>query len=384
MTDQLKKNPSKVKRPAPIDPAISLSDALARLTKDELSEIRIRLEIKGASSLKKADLIEKLEAALIQDMDGLLHVFNEPAYELVKELVSQDGCTAAGKWNRAMVSSVCELGIVFTGSVDGKESLIMPAELVAAVREADESSISAAVKRNTEWCLLTNGMLLYYGALRLQDMCQLLAKYTGEAAEESDVFRVMSHNRNQYDFRMDDNGFSSLDVEDSVSVLKEQDSRPTVDFYPFTMGQLLRTGEAGFIERNEEYRSFAAFLATYYDMNREEAIELTDICATNIQAGVSLQDIVAFLNENLDMDEQSLRLTVDRLVPFMNGTRQWALKGYAPSDLSAKRNNAPIAAPARAAGGVSNVFSIQTGKKVGRNEPCPCGSGKKFKKCCGA
>ena len=23
------------------------------------------------------------------------------------------------------------------------------------------------------------------------------------------------------------------------------------------------------------------------------------------------------------------------------------------------------------------------GKKVGRNEPCPCGSGKKFKTCCG-
>ncbi|MBD0373821.1 MAG: DUF1186 domain-containing protein [Pyrinomonadaceae bacterium] len=22
-------------------------------------------------------------------------------------------------------------------------------------------------------------------------------------------------------------------------------------------------------------------------------------------------------------------------------------------------------------------------KKVGRNEPCPCGSGKKYKKCCG-
>ena len=24
------------------------------------------------------------------------------------------------------------------------------------------------------------------------------------------------------------------------------------------------------------------------------------------------------------------------------------------------------------------------GRKVGRNEPCPCGSGKKYKKCCGA
>jgi len=25
---------------------------------------------------------------------------------------------------------------------------------------------------------------------------------------------------------------------------------------------------------------------------------------------------------------------------------------------------------------------IETGPKVGRNDPCPCGSGKKFKKCC--
>jgi len=26
----------------------------------------------------------------------------------------------------------------------------------------------------------------------------------------------------------------------------------------------------------------------------------------------------------------------------------------------------------------------RTGKKIGRNAPCPCGSGKKYKKCCGA
>ena len=27
---------------------------------------------------------------------------------------------------------------------------------------------------------------------------------------------------------------------------------------------------------------------------------------------------------------------------------------------------------------------IPEGVKVGRNEPCPCGSGKKFKNCCGS
>jgi uncharacterized protein YecA (UPF0149 family) len=27
--------------------------------------------------------------------------------------------------------------------------------------------------------------------------------------------------------------------------------------------------------------------------------------------------------------------------------------------------------------------AVAVGNKVGRNDPCPCGSGKKYKKCCG-
>ena len=27
--------------------------------------------------------------------------------------------------------------------------------------------------------------------------------------------------------------------------------------------------------------------------------------------------------------------------------------------------------------------TVTVDKKIGRNEPCPCGSGKKYKKCCG-
>ncbi len=30
------------------------------------------------------------------------------------------------------------------------------------------------------------------------------------------------------------------------------------------------------------------------------------------------------------------------------------------------------------------VETVRVGKKIGRNDPCPCGSGKKYKKCCGA
>lgn len=30
-----------------------------------------------------------------------------------------------------------------------------------------------------------------------------------------------------------------------------------------------------------------------------------------------------------------------------------------------------------------NSTTVRVGKKIGRNEPCPCGSGKKYKHCCG-
>ena len=41
---------------------------------------------------------------------------------------------------------------------------------------------------------------------------------------------------------------------------------------------------------------------------------------------------------------------------------------------------------ARMAGGgdMGTVQQVVRGDKVGRNDPCPCGSGKKYKKCCGA
>ena len=46
--------------------------------------------------------------------------------------------------------------------------------------------------------------------------------------------------------------------------------------------------------------------------------------------------------------------------------------GSKPSDMVSEASEA-----------LSKPAPIRTGPKVGRNDPCPCGSGKKFKQCCG-
>jgi preprotein translocase subunit SecA len=50
-----------------------------------------------------------------------------------------------------------------------------------------------------------------------------------------------------------------------------------------------------------------------------------------------------------------------------------------------QREKAPVSPMAKAGMGSTgdNKPAASGNKKVGRNEPCPCGSGKKYKHCCG-
>lgn len=64
------------------------------------------------------------------------------------------------------------------------------------------------------------------------------------------------------------------------------------------------------------------------------------------------------------------------LTPLYNGVPLWEEYGRT-------REQAGKARDFSIAGGSSSGTQVNTGVQIGRNDPCPCGSGKKFKKCCG-
>jgi preprotein translocase subunit SecA len=57
--------------------------------------------------------------------------------------------------------------------------------------------------------------------------------------------------------------------------------------------------------------------------------------------------------------------------------------GPAPGDAPAGGKPKPSDVVTEAARALSQPKPVRTGPKVGRNDPCPCGSGKKYKHCCG-
>ena len=99
---------------------------------------------------------------------------------------------------------------------------------------------------------------------------------------------------------------------------------------------------------------------------------------------------------------QELQEVVGIAVNYCNYCLCWFLKGHPSTEASALLGRGEsvktlpriVAGPAMKAAGMDITPELQTmvdgmfydtfsGTKIGRNDPCPCGSGKKYKKCCG-
>lgn len=68
----------------------------------------------------------------------------------------------------------------------------------------------------------------------------------------------------------------------------------------------------------------------------------------------------------IDMDK--ITPVISAIMELNNKARLWVTYGNTPDELSSAQQNASF---------------VQSSPKVGRNDPCPCGSGLKYKKCCG-
>ncbi|MFD2752300.1 SEC-C metal-binding domain-containing protein [Virgibacillus siamensis] len=90
--------------------------------------------------------------------------------------------------------------------------------------------------------------------------------------------------------------------------------------------------------------------------------------------------------------QKQVQEVMQLVMDLSNNVRLWENNGFTPHELH-NRVERPMLRPlpdepynvmtgskTRRAPATSTKYG---GKKVGRNEPCPCGSGKKYKKCCG-
>ena len=93
------------------------------------------------------------------------------------------------------------------------------------------------------------------------------------------------------------------------------------------------------------------------------------------QNGGKMKDVLKYIDtlgaQKVNDEEHAM---APLLIAFHNSLRMWSLKGHTPAEVVSGKLDTPE----------DNVvsFSEHRRKKIGRNDPCPCGSGKKYKNCC--
>jgi len=137
-------------------------------------------------------------------------------------------------------------------------------------------------------------------------------------------------------------------------------------------------GEPDFVDRNKNYMDLVNHLTENFDITKAKADGYVEECVYATRIGHGPNDVIQFLSHTFEFDNaQTVQALMDKVVQLMNNTREWFLKGYMSSELFAteKKHLQQMPEP--------KVNESKKTVKVGRNEPCPCGSGKKYKKCCG-
>ncbi|WP_426348690.1 YecA family protein [Alloiococcus sp. CFN-8] len=173
---------------------------------------------------------------------------------------------------------------------------------------------------------------------------------------------------------------ASMDGQDYEIMLKAQEGKP---YYIPDKEELLRYVDRSYIEENESFKNMLNYVRKKLNMSSSEAYDYCADIQIDIRCGSTPSEILNMYigTETSFNNRKEVDIFLQYLKEMFNNTRIPENRGYTPDEvvsLNFRKDKAD---------NESNITSVPIGNtgssKIPRNSPCPCGSGKKYKNCCG-
>jgi|GEM_PF-1208716 len=358
-----------------------LHHALEGLSKDILTSIRKHAAIKNVSKLNREQLkqtiIEQLPSAYELELPSLVELFDEERIQLLQEVVRRNGIiTYNEQLTPQQLHYWLELGLLFHTKINGQEVVAMPSELVSVVDDHLQKLDHKLIALNSSLIDTVKGMMYYYGALTHEQLGDILSRYAVfSQIEVSHMHIIINYRHYHNDLGLNEQYVHHAAIPEPTLIVKEHNQRPELDFAYFTALDLNKAGGERYINRTQSHQLLVDFLIKQFKVHQLDANLIADQAEFGIRAGLQLQDLVEYMKRELVIqDDQTLNLLLPRLIIMYNHTAQWFLKGHNAASLTGNSEQSDTSQQAQQ--------SVNTAPQIGRNEPCYCGSGKKFKKCC--
>lgn len=343
---------------------------LSELTMKDLTVIRKSMKIVGASSLKKNDLIDVIVKESAAAAKVLLEE-NSDAKSLYVRLAANEGMKKLEDADCEASLQLKDMGMAFPAvTAEGEEMLILPVELEGMFTECT-SSEDAENKMAT----IARGLLYHYGVLEVNTLHRM-AKEVDETVGEKEEFEqvLLNYMEDHKDIKADGSFYCHGTVEQPSKIREKVVSRPYLPYCDFKPEQIFEAAKPGYRRPYGEYEvMLMRKLEGSYQLSEDVSKEILENIIDSIRNDKDLHEIITCFNQYIKFPNYQEANRFLSLIQLINNNMPlWIFKGYTPARVSELEKTMSVIA----------ADTVKK-KKIGRNEICPCGSGKKYKHCCG-
>lgn len=397
------------------DEEYTLAELFDMETKPELLRTARHLNIKMKSTLRKAQMVEILTNTILQTPTKLLDrlpwcdvlrlqtmVHAEKHGVMIHKLAMQlDSLSLIGLTDHLPVEDNLYSGreVIFPDVVDALSPVI------------DEYVIANEKNKKYEREQLIIGLLNLYGVLTIQELEKLYFTFYPKEMI-LDLLEILSGSYlltrlSGANFII----FASPFLEDFESDLEDLaymnhfliHKRKSIRQATFTKEEVIAAGISEFPmpPKDVDEKVYNAF--NKIRISKEESDLWISYMWMSSNGEKEVGDIIKlFLDDLLNCSMEELQSIVKVLIDLINNFPRWILKGNTSDEVHDKEERSKakkqppqlVMGPNMKKAGIDisqkefndlwKDSNVQFTSKAGRNDPCPCGSGKKYKHCCGS
>lgn len=348
--------------------SFDLGELVDCLSKDEIYNIARNLGVSKISGLNKDKLIEKLKDEYKELIEKRFELFDEERYSILKSYINKKGVKAFADMDEEEAEKSAyfiQQGMLFPVLKDEKSLFLMPTIVQEILEEKNTIEYRRTIKNNTEVINTYRGMNNAYGILEISTAIELLKKYYSDidAKDAEDMLRESSYYYNE--FREHSGLFIHNEIADYEEVLKDIEKEDVKEYAYISKEELMSMFGANWVFESKAGKSFYKEFTSMFSVDKDMTIAMMEDLVLDVQENEP-KEAVDKMIELINIENEEVRFVAANMMnKFVNKIRLWRFKGESFNDKRAIDTTA------------------KSEKLVGRNDPCPCGSGKKYKKCCG-
>jgi len=359
-------------------PVYRLADVLAQYKITWLRMIGRSLGVKYYGKVSKDELIKAISVKLVKkdNLLNLLYLLSEDEMRFFLEVAKNDQLEKELSY-LASYTTAQNVGILQCYHYSGKLWFVVPDEIKDGLTGLIENGFLDERRHRDRLNECAIAAVNLYGVISQEDFVKLFNDLNETKTSMDEInLKLIPYLESGAGYYL----WSGYIVEENFKedhfkgVLALLDDREGKEKYEPSKEEFLKYSDWDYYEQTPQIEAFRKKLSVLID-DEDTILDIIDEIHYLIIDGTKISRYMDVLNEAdvifSSMDEANE--TIQLMMEVGNNTRLWSNYGHTPNELFQKEKKYMRPLP-------SMPFQFE---EVGRNEPCPCGSGKKYKHCCG-